>query len=141
MWAPYVRWWATAQPPAAWRGCDVFTQGPAGAKVVGVRTRSPLHAALWMAIAMIGCGSSADSGPAAQTGAGGTITSGTAGAGGSDTAIVTPGDASAITSESGSSVDAADPVTHNDDAALDAGPKAFVHPGILVNRAQLDFVK
>jgi len=91
-----------------------------------------------MGIAMIGCGSSAPDAGAATHGEAGGTTTGTAGSGG---AIVTPEDASAITSESGSSVDAGEPIVHTDDAAIDAGPKAFVHPGILVNRAQLDFVK
>ena len=116
-------------------------RGARGCESSRVRTRSSKHLALWMAIALIGCGSSTpDRDPAVQGEAGGTIT-GVGGSGGSGTAIVTPGDASTNTSESGASIDATDPVTPTDEAASDAGLKAFTHPGILVNRAELDLVK
>jgi hypothetical protein len=54
--------------------------------------------------------------------------------------VVAPSDSSVAAMESGSSADSAAPISR-DDAAIDAGRTGFVHPGILVNRAQLDFIK
>ena len=63
------------------------------------------------------------------------------GSGGSTGLVVLPLDASAGASESGSSADGSGAIPPADGAAIDAGRTGFVHPGILVNRAQLDFVK
>jgi Alginate lyase len=91
-----------------------------------------------LALAMIGCGSSAPAdGPATQPEAGDMVT----GSGGSGGVVVAATDASIGTTESGSSADGHAPISQSDGAAIDAGRTGFVHPGILVNRAQLDFIK
>jgi Alginate lyase len=119
----------------------LFTRSAAGAKVVGVKSRASKLLALSIGLAMFGCGSSApETGAATEPGADGAA-SGSGGSGGSTGVIVSPPDSSSGTSEGGGSVDATAPLSHADGAALDAGPTGFVHPGILVNRAQLDLVK
>src|SRR5450432_1692745 len=129
---------ASGTTARARRERDAFTQWPRRCRVVRVKTQARQSAALWIALGMIGCGSSAPgAGPAAPPEAGGVVN----GSGGSTGVVVTPMDGSLIANESGSAMDAAVGVVSTDADVRDAARTGFVHPGILVNRAQLDFVK